>query len=472
VYEKILALTTITICALPVLALASYNDVTLDSNAVIQVGSYTLNVSGTSATLQSITVNDNATLSVTLASGSSITVSSPALYELSSDIQTDVTSTVCSNATSSISLAYSGAGTVTNTITPSSTSCSTDLPGAPMSVSASAGNGQATVSFSAPSQDGSPITSYTVTSSPGGIIGSGASSPVTVTGLSNGTAYSFTVTATNSSGAGAASSASNSITPTTPPSEGGVGSISSGSSGGPVSQAVLNSLLATSTASSTQNIPGCPTGYVCKVIPGFVASSTNSKIPAFAGMMNIVFTHDLTIGSQGNDVKNLQVFLNTLGFVVAQSGNGSPNHESTYFGSLTQKALIKFQKANNIKPAAGYFGPITRSLINGQGSTINGQGNTGTNPSLAPSSTAVSTSINFTRDLTVGSQGNDVKALQEYLNNHSFTVASSGAGSPGNESTYFGPATQTALIKFQTAKNIVPASGYFGAKTRTFVNGQ
>jgi len=79
-------------------------------------------------------------------------------------------------------------------------------------------NGAATVTFTAPTYDGrSAITSYTVTSSPGGFTGTGASSPVTVTGLQSATAYTFTVTATNAIGTSAASSASNSITATTVP---------------------------------------------------------------------------------------------------------------------------------------------------------------------------------------------------------------------------------------------------------------
>jgi hypothetical protein len=90
------------------------------------------------------------------------------------------------------------------------------VPGAPTGVSAAAGNGQAIITFTAPSNNGgAPITSYTVTSS-GGQAASGSSSPVTVTGLTNGTAYTFTVTATNSAGTGAASSPSNSVTPTLP----------------------------------------------------------------------------------------------------------------------------------------------------------------------------------------------------------------------------------------------------------------
>jgi hypothetical protein len=88
------------------------------------------------------------------------------------------------------------------------------VPGAPAIGTATAGNAQATVSFSPPaSNGGSPITGYTVTSNPGGITGQGTASPITVTGLTNGTAYTFTVTASNSVGTGPPSGPSNQVTP-------------------------------------------------------------------------------------------------------------------------------------------------------------------------------------------------------------------------------------------------------------------
>jgi len=89
-------------------------------------------------------------------------------------------------------------------------------PGSPTGASATAGNGSATISGVAPvSNGGAVILDYTATSSPGGLIGTAPpGTPPTVLGLTNGTTYTFTLTARNSVGSSAPSAPSNAVTPT------------------------------------------------------------------------------------------------------------------------------------------------------------------------------------------------------------------------------------------------------------------
>jgi hypothetical protein len=74
-----------------------------------------------------------------------------------------------------------------------------------------------------------------------------------------------------------------------------------------------------------------------------------------------LFTRDLEFGMRGADVRELQRFLNANGFVIAESGDGSPGKETQYFGALTRAALAKYQVAKGITPTAGYLGPKTRA---------------------------------------------------------------------------------------------------------------
>lgn len=86
------------------------------------------------------------------------------------------------------------------------------VPDSPTIGTVKVGNAQATVNFTAPKSE-LTITSYTVIANPGDITASGISSPIIVSGLTNGTAYTFTVSATSNAGSSKPSSASNSVTP-------------------------------------------------------------------------------------------------------------------------------------------------------------------------------------------------------------------------------------------------------------------
>ncbi len=90
-------------------------------------------------------------------------------------------------------------------------------PNAPSGVTAAPGSSSAQVGWTAPNNGGSPITGYTVTPSTGGtrtpVQVSGAATSATVTGLTNGSSYTFTVTATNAIGTSPASAASATVTP-------------------------------------------------------------------------------------------------------------------------------------------------------------------------------------------------------------------------------------------------------------------
>jgi len=96
------------------------------------------------------------------------------------------------------------------------------------------------------------------------------------------------------------------------------------------------------------------------------AATTTPRAPAY------VFQRNLKPGSRGEDVKELQKFLNSEGFIVAAAGPGSSGNETTFFGLATKKALISFQEAyrneilvpSGLSGGNGLFLTLTRNKIN------------------------------------------------------------------------------------------------------------
>src|ERR1035437_8543587 len=164
----------------------------------------------------------------------------------------------------------SSASSASNSVIPST------VPGAPTIGTATAGNAQATVTFTAPaSNGGSAITGYTVTSNPGSITKTGTTSPIVVTGLTNGTAYTFTVVATNANGNGLASSASNSVTPSSVPGAPTIGTATAGNA-----QASVTFTAPASNGGSTI------TGYTVTSNPGGVTGTGSTSPITVTGLAN------------------------------------------------------------------------------------------------------------------------------------------------------------------------------------------
>ncbi|TPW74241.1 Ig-like domain repeat protein [Schumannella soli] len=156
------------------------------------------------------------------------------------------------------------------------------VPDAPRGASALAGDRQASVTFTAPASDGgSPITGYTVTASPGGVTAACAGSPCVVTGLVNGTDYTFQVHATNANGDSAESAASAAVTPSTLPGAPTIGTATAGDASASVTfTAPADNGGAAVTQYTVTSAPGGLTGS-CAQSPCTVTGLTNGASYVF-----------------------------------------------------------------------------------------------------------------------------------------------------------------------------------------------
>lgn len=182
---------------------------------------------------------------------------------------------------------------------------------------------------------------------------------------------------------------------------------------------------------------------------------TQSTVPATASPTMFVFLHDLRLGAVSEDVRQLQIYLNTHGFSVSTIGPGSRGNETIRFGAATRRALAAFQYDKHITPAVGVLGPITRTYING----------------AANLTCQIDSALEMALQTTLrrGDNRIEVQTLQRYLNTHGYMIAGSTAGSIGKETTFFGAGTQFALRRFQKDNNIGVITGVFDDETRNFI---
>ncbi len=123
---------------------------------------------------------------------------------------------------------------------------------------------------------------------------------------------------------------------------------------------------------------------------------------------------------------------------------------------MAHAASLTSSQVQSILSLLSSFGADASTIANVQASL------TGGTPAATTGTPAASTT--FTRDLTVGSTGADVTALQNALIAKGFGIA---AGATG----YFGAQTVAAVKAWQTSAGVTPVAGYFGAKSRAAFGG-
>lgn len=171
-----------------------------------------------------------------------------------------------------------------------------------------------------------------------------------------------------------------------------------------------------------------------------------------------ILERNLTIGSQGEDVEALQkILINEEELWDSEVG------ATGYFGPITANALSKFQeqyKYQILKPldtnnGTGYFGPKTKDFLKEAFLLFKEKD-----------------SVSWSRNLFIGSQGEDVKALQEILINEGLWGATN-VGATG----YFGSITKMGVVELQekhasdilSSLDLAKGTGFVGPSTRKYL---
>ena len=369
--KKILGTLLAGFLALPLIAGAAYNDVSLNGDVVLNVNSLNVGVSSDGTTLiESMTVNAS-DFTVTLQQDSAFYATSSARATFGAEIPSPLSqSKPCTSSESGLSLS-SVSASMTVTVTPSSTLC--DATPSSSSSSGSSGGGIIVGLIGGSGGGGGGGSTAVAVASTPTVPAIVASTPA-VSQMFN---YSLSVGAETPDVTRLQTflAADPAVYP-----EGRVtgyfggltqkavgkfqekyGIANPGDAGygnfGPKTRTKLNELIGAVGA-----IPAVPaTPAVPQVTP---ATPATPAVPSSGS-----FAKGLKVGQSDSDIKVLQEVLNRdPDTMVAESGAGSSGNETNYFGSLTQKAVGKFQEKYGIAiptdDAYGYVGPMTRAKLN------------------------------------------------------------------------------------------------------------
>lgn len=323
---------------------------------------------------------------------------------------------------------------------------------------------QVIISFTPGSNGGSTVTLYFASSTPGNLTATSTiGSPITFTNLTNGIQYTFVVYAVNAIGTSTASAVSNTVRPTAA----GLPNISTDAPSPSQTFATLNATILWSDGS-----PVTSRGFAYGTDPTMSTPiATTTETGSFTTLgTGITYTYGATGLTCASTYYTRAYGVNSIG---TTTGSIVPFTTSACASAVTATSVASpgggsaASQQSNLQAIYAYNHMVCPPSLCPTGSADN------TGSSNSPVSV---TSSSLNRTLTTGSTGSDVTILQKYLNTHGYTISSTGQGSAGHETSFFGSLTLTALKKLQCDKLEVcsgtpSTTGYgrLGPRTRAYI---
>lgn len=209
----------------------------------------------------------------------------------------------------------------------------------------------------------------------------------------------------------------------------------------------------------------------------FVSGSVNAQTSTTSSATTTTTTNatstSTTSTTSVSGCVNTSGYSTTTGQMCNGMGNPSTAMSTTTNTANTGAFPIGCFSYNGFSPITG---ESCMSMLYTTTSSTTTPNNTNNNNNTGTTNTSNPINVNIplceiSRSLRIGSRGEDVRCLQRFLNYSGYTIASNGAGSPGNESTYYGSATASAVTRWQNANssqvlapfNLSSGTGLFGS---------